>query len=161
MTDAIVRPRQWWKTTELVKISAETWKYIVCLDRQRLQNIVKVAEGLKLSIPFPITLDEIKKGGLNGGSVGRDWVIVDDYDIIVKYIVNDAFRWIERKVVSLTDNKITPDMTEINSAVEEWKEILRQKLLTSIKEMKDSPERPDFVSWESLDMIEKLIHSTK
>jgi hypothetical protein len=47
------------KTTELIKISNKTWQYIICKDWNRVHVIVKMAEELELTIPYPITIREL------------------------------------------------------------------------------------------------------
>lgn len=46
------------KTTELIKISSETGKYIVCADRDRAWFIARIARDLRLKIPHPVTIRE-------------------------------------------------------------------------------------------------------
>lgn len=47
------------KTTELIRMSNERWIYIVCVNRQRVDNIVKMAEKMGLEIPYPICIAEL------------------------------------------------------------------------------------------------------
>ena len=76
----ICRARQAGKTTKLVKLSAKTGKYIVCLDENRKKNILQIAEKWKLNIPYPITLMEITRWqSYRGSSVMRDWIYIDDW----------------------------------------------------------------------------------
>lgn len=70
------------KTTQLVMESHETGLYIVCMDRNRAQIIMDVAKGLRLNIPFPITVDEFI---LSGSRINK--VLVDDIeDVLTKFM---------------------------------------------------------------------------
>jgi hypothetical protein len=70
------------KTTKLVKISNKEWKYIICSDKSRVDNIVRTAEKLGLDIPFPITVDELP---LNGRFIKS--VLIDDIEDVLKLII--------------------------------------------------------------------------
>jgi hypothetical protein len=79
--------RQMWKTTTLVRLSAQTGKYILCLDEQRCRNIVEIAKKEKLNIPYPITLREIQSNNMRWTSADRDWIYIDDaWDILQRLI---------------------------------------------------------------------------
>lgn len=47
------------KTTELIKKSSKEWLYIVVANEQQAHNLVKMAEYMKLDIPYPITFAEL------------------------------------------------------------------------------------------------------
>jgi|GEM_PF-3574916 len=47
------------KTTELIRKSNKEWKYIVCVDKSRADNIVNMAMRMGLDIPYPITIREL------------------------------------------------------------------------------------------------------
>lgn len=70
------------KTTELVKLSNEKWLYIICRDRQRVDNIVSVANSLGLDIPYPITLRELP---LNSRFI--DSVLIDDLEDVIESLI--------------------------------------------------------------------------
>lgn len=70
------------KTTELVKISNKEWKYIICSDKSRVDNIVRTAEKLGLDIPFPITVDELP---LNSRFIKS--VLIDDIEDVLELII--------------------------------------------------------------------------
>jgi hypothetical protein len=62
------------KTTEIIKIAAENYSYIVCLSHRECARVAKYAEELGLKIPFPMTMDEFMNGrfyrpGIKGGFV--------------------------------------------------------------------------------------------
>lgn len=53
----ISKERRSGKTTELIKISNKEWIYIVCADRNRVENIMALARKMNLDIPYPITVN--------------------------------------------------------------------------------------------------------
>ena len=75
------------KTTELIKISSKTGKYILCLDEAHKKNILYIADKLKLNIPHPITLFEIKKWSYRWSSVMRDGILVDDWWVMLQHLI--------------------------------------------------------------------------
>lgn len=85
----IILPRWAGKTTKLIELSEATWKYIVALDKQRVDHIWKMAKDLKKDIHFPITLHELKY--IYSGSILQDSVLVDDMDSIIEYLISKAF----------------------------------------------------------------------
>lgn len=70
------------KTTELIRKSNKEWKYIICRDRERLKQIVSMADKMNLNIPFPITAKELP---LRGRYI--DKVLVDDINDVMEYLV--------------------------------------------------------------------------
>lgn len=72
------------KTTELIKISNREWKYIVCLDRDRVGNIVNMANKMGLDIPFPLTVRELP---LKYGQ-RIDSVLIDDVEDVLQSLIN-------------------------------------------------------------------------
>ena len=81
-------PAWCWKTEKLIKISHDTGKYIVALNRQRVDNIWKIAREMQLNIPFPITLDELTKwGNWKWSSISRDWILMDDAHHILQALI--------------------------------------------------------------------------
>lgn len=72
------------KTTELIKKSNEEWKYIICADRKRVNNIVNMAKKMGLDIPYPITISELS---LSKGQK-MDGVLIDDIEDILQYLID-------------------------------------------------------------------------
>lgn len=62
----IYKPIQGGKTTELIRISAETGAYIVCHSFDEAHRIFEYARILGLDIPLPFTYDEFKRGQYAG-----------------------------------------------------------------------------------------------
>ena len=72
------------KTTELIKKSAETQTYILVTNRKRQDMLWKQAREMGITdMPYPITLDDIKRTGNCRGSFIRK-ILADDLDDIVK-----------------------------------------------------------------------------
>ena len=71
------------KTTELIKKSNKEWKYIICANKRRVNNIVKTADEMGLNIPYPITISELP---LSKGQK-MDGVLIDDIEDILQYLI--------------------------------------------------------------------------
>jgi len=72
------------KTTELIKESHEKNLYILCVDRHRAMYIERLARHLELSIPYPITINELP---ISKGSSIKE-VLVDDVEDILARLIN-------------------------------------------------------------------------
>lgn len=94
------------KTTELIKIAAMTWQYILCADRYRVDNIKRLAKKMDLEISNPITLKEINSVVWKSGR----WILIDDLEEILNSIL-----WY-----------FSVDTVAINS--EEWGIVLKNRL---------------------------------
>lgn len=71
-------PAQSGKTTELIRLAAKDWLYIVCLNYARARNTFEMARSMGLQIPFPITWDEFIGGRFCGR--GIKGFLIDDLD---------------------------------------------------------------------------------
>ncbi len=96
----IYRPRNTYKTTELIKESAETGIYIMTLTRKRADTILYHAQTLGLYIPNPVTLEDYKRTNGFQGSFIKE-ILIDDADDILKEI----FRRVEIKTITMTDRE--------------------------------------------------------
>jgi hypothetical protein len=56
--EKIIKERNSGKTTELIKISAQTKNYIICHDHREANRIQDMAHKMGLNIPLPITYRE-------------------------------------------------------------------------------------------------------
>jgi len=83
----LFKPRQGGKTTELIKISAKENIYIVCSDRSRVSYIMELARVLKLSIPFPMTFDEVKRKQYLARGIKK--ILIDDADEFLQSSIPD------------------------------------------------------------------------
>ena len=80
----IYKPRNSGKTTELIKIAAKGFYYIVCANYKVVQRIANQARDMKLDIPFPVTFDEFIRReyyarGVNG-------FVIDEADRLLQYM---------------------------------------------------------------------------
>ena len=77
------------KTTELIKLSADSGAYIVCKDLHDANRIQNYAKLLGYEIPFPITFHEFKNEKYYGKCVGygkiRNGFLNDDIEILLKH----------------------------------------------------------------------------
>ena len=78
----IVRGRRAGKTTEMIRLAAETGSYIVCTDQRRARQIAERARELGLSIPFPLTAEEW--AGRHYHPPGVRGIAFDDLDRIIQ-----------------------------------------------------------------------------
>lgn len=75
------------KTTEIIKLSAKTGRYILVSNHNEAANLVKLARELGLNVPYPITVQEVVSDKLKGSSIRRDGLYVDNaLDILEKII---------------------------------------------------------------------------
>lgn len=76
-TKIIVEGRRSGKTTKAIKQSGRTWKYILVPNRAMAKLIFNQAMEMGVDIPYPITIDEWARGGVDS-RVKREGVIVDE-----------------------------------------------------------------------------------
>ena len=50
------------KTTELIKLSAKTGYYIVCINIEEVSRVVCLSKEMGMNIPFPLTFQEFSSG---------------------------------------------------------------------------------------------------
>lgn len=74
------------KTTELVKMSAETQTYILTATKQNVRHICQIADDLGLNIPYPITVNEYLDGKLKESFIKS--ILIDDVDCVLRSIFN-------------------------------------------------------------------------
>lgn len=86
MAEMIVRDRQAGKTTDLIRLAAENFAYIVCPNRQQATQIARQARGLGLNIPFPLTADEFVRGEFYG--LGIRGFLFDNLDQIMQQMAH-------------------------------------------------------------------------
>ena len=82
MTKVIAKGRGEGKTTELIKLSAETGKYILVANQQRAMNISDMAGKMGLYIPFPVTVQEALKYSFRGTFIKE--ILVDDAEDVLQ-----------------------------------------------------------------------------
>lgn len=92
----IARPRQGGKTTELVRLAADEFLYVVCSNSERVRQIARMARGMGLNIPEPLTWREFSDGHYYGQ--GIKGFVIDDLDTCIQEMTHVPVR-----AVSLTD----------------------------------------------------------
>ncbi|MGG0667853.1 hypothetical protein ABE073_04905 [Lederbergia citrisecunda] len=75
------------KTTELIKLASVKRLYIVCASRERVRYIERLANEMGLSIPFPISVDELPLR-----SVHIKEVLVDDIEDVLSYFIRKPIK---------------------------------------------------------------------
>lgn len=80
----IITPRQTGKTTRLIDISEKTGTYILTANRQRAVFVADLARRQNKKIPFPVTVNEFRIGGLRGSHINR--ILIDDADAVLQEI---------------------------------------------------------------------------
>jgi len=91
----ICRPRQSWKTFDMIKLCEIMWYRILCVDEQRKKHIWELAHKMNIKIKPPITSKELDK---------LRWyrdrkIIIDDADMLLQNMI-DA----DIKAISVTDD---------------------------------------------------------
>ena len=94
----ILRKRQMGKTTELIRISAETFAYIVVPTRKDAGTVSEMAKDMGLDIPFPLTYDEFIRGQYYGKNIKG--FLIDNADMLLQYMA----KGVAIKAISLNDN---------------------------------------------------------
>lgn len=94
----IIKGRGEGKTTELIKESAKTGKYILTADRERVCHIDKMAKSMGLHIPFPITVEEAMRYRFRDSFIKS--ILIDDADDVLKMIFQ-----VEIDIITLTKDK--------------------------------------------------------
>jgi len=75
------------KTTELIKMAAEGFYYIVCSHHKEAMNIKQMAKKMELDIPMPITHDEFIRGEFARGRNIKGFLI-DNVDHLLGRLAN-------------------------------------------------------------------------
>lgn len=82
----IIKPRGSGKTAELIKMSHDTWTYILTADRKRADWLANFAwNELKIDIPNPVSLEEFLNGGRGLGFCKN--VLIDDADDLLQMLM--------------------------------------------------------------------------
>jgi hypothetical protein len=79
----IARPRGSGKTTELIKMSAKNWIYIVVKDHRTAYRTMEMAKRMELEIPFPLTFEEYINGQF---SITISKVLIDDAEFLLQEV---------------------------------------------------------------------------
>ena len=91
------------KTTELIKLAAQDFLYIVCANNSRVEYVMDLAKKMELDIPFPITFQEFLNGRFGRGQHLSGFAI-DDVDQLLREVA----RGTPVKAISLCVDKLLP-----------------------------------------------------
>jgi len=83
----IARGRNTGKTMEIIKESASSGNYILVRNHHEAQKLFQLAQEMKLSIPLPVTVSEISLGRIQGTSIKRDGIIVDNAELVLQQLI--------------------------------------------------------------------------
>lgn len=82
----IIKPKGTGKTTELIKLSHDTWTYILVADRKRADWLADFAwNKLKIDIPNPVSVEEFIRAGRSLGYCKS--VLIDDADDVLQKLI--------------------------------------------------------------------------
>jgi hypothetical protein len=105
----IVLPRGTGKTSILIRESARTGFYIVCLSQDECSRIQREAMELNLKIPFPITHQEFIKGSYN--AQGVKGLLIDNADILLERMAKAPIHTITLSNKDYEYEKIMEDLS--------------------------------------------------
>lgn len=96
----IIKPRGYGKTADLIRISADSGKLILCLSNAQTEYIVDKAKLMKLDIPDPINLHSNFEGrDLSNG------ILIDEVEQILRYLLaQKGISKIDAVTLSLDDS---------------------------------------------------------
>lgn len=80
----IYKPRQSGKTMDLIRMSANTDKVIVCSNQTNRENIQNKAEILGLNIPEPITYSQFVQGEYRSKKISK--FLIDDAEYLLEIL---------------------------------------------------------------------------
>lgn len=81
----IIKPKGTGKTTELIKLSHDTWTYILVTDSGRQRFLSKLAKELKIDIPYPVTVLELEHS--RSGLCHLKNILIDDADDVLEELL--------------------------------------------------------------------------
>jgi hypothetical protein len=93
----ICKPRRAGKTTDLIKMAAQSQAYIVVMHRREAQRIAEQAEEMGLDIRFPVTFEELLQTKMVGSFVRN--IIIDNADILLERLLGN----LKIECISLTE----------------------------------------------------------
>ena len=82
----IIKPRGKGKTTELIKLSAETNTYILVANKMRQIAVAELARSMNIDIPYPVTVEDYMRTHFRGSFIKN--ILIDDADAVLQSIFN-------------------------------------------------------------------------
>jgi len=98
----ICRGRRGGKTVEAIKLAAETWSYIVCINRKEADRVFDVSKKLGIDIPNPITIEDFI--GKRYYAKGIRGFIIDNADMCLQSLTT-----VPINAITITGGSIEPD----------------------------------------------------
>ena len=99
--EVILRARQTGKTAELIKRAGNCNGYIVCHDRNSVQQVANLARQMKIDINFPLTLEEFLNRQYHG--VGVKKFHIDNVEFLLRLLSE-----VPIETITLTDESHIP-----------------------------------------------------
>lgn len=84
--EIVIGGRQTGRTTRMIKKAAENNIYIVVANSVRAKIVNEMARSMGLSIPYPVTVWELKQKNLIGRRYIRE-VYIDDADAVLEEFI--------------------------------------------------------------------------
>ena len=78
----IIKPRGAGKTTELIKLSHDTWTYILVTNAKRQKEVFSMARKIGIDIPNPVTVDDYMRTQFKGSYIKN--ILIDDAEDVLK-----------------------------------------------------------------------------
>jgi hypothetical protein len=88
--EVYAKPRQRGKTTDLIRLAADEFLYIVCIDRHEVARVWAEAEKMGADIPQPITWDEFANHHYYGS--GIKGFVIDNLDMCIQQMTTVPIR---------------------------------------------------------------------
>jgi hypothetical protein len=107
--EVYAKPRQRGKTTDLIKLAAEEFLYIVCIDRTEVRRVADEAREMGLDIPFPLTWHEFASGLYHGH--GIQGFVIDNLDLCIQQVTPAPIRAVSLTVPEPVAGGTTPPGT--------------------------------------------------
>ena len=94
--EVYAKPRQRGKTTDLIRLAAEEWLYIVSPDQNMARYTAEMAGKMGLDIPYPITWGEFASRHYHGP--GIKGFVIDNLDMCIQQMTTVPIRAVSLNV---------------------------------------------------------------
>lgn len=169
-----VLPRQCGKTTEMIRLAATEFLYIICANKRDCERVFRIAINDGLDIPFPLTWAEFVEHRYYGADING--FVIDNLDECVQSMTIVTIRavtltghpelamggrplqapkLIRDKVPALMRSHGDEPVTRI-AAPGEYRDLLRAKLLEEALEVTDASDAAGVLA-EAGDVLEVLL----
>jgi hypothetical protein len=104
--EVYAKPRQRGKTTDLIRLAAAEWLYIVSPDQNAARYTAEMARKMGLDIPLPITWGEFVSRRYHGRGVKG--FVIDKLDMCVQQMTTVPIRAVSLNVPEPAEAGTTP-----------------------------------------------------